>query len=347
MTRSTRSTTAARTRATARAGAFALLAGVGLTACAPELPQPAPEGPPAVPPAVVTLDQSTRILDQVGEVLATADASRSAADLAPRVSGPALTSRTAEYTVATATGDATAVTALPVTPQTLVVASTTDWPRTQLVVTEQPEDLSSPRLLVLRQESPRSPYALWGWVRLLPGVQMPATASPETGSEPVPADATTLVAAPTDVVAQYADVLGNGAASAFAASFATPDSYREQIEAARARNQASAAEGAGTFTETYAAVPDQVVALATADGGAIVVGGMTTASALTITGASLAVPPQFAAVSGGALPAGAVLRNNLSVAYTDVVAFYVPPAGAAAPIQVLGGEHTFTSASGS
>jgi hypothetical protein len=81
--------------------------------------------------------------------------------------------------------------------------------------------------------------------------------------------------------------------------------------------------------------------------GAIVVGGMTTASALTITGASLAVPPQFAAVSGGALPAGAVLRNSLSVAYTDVVAFYVPPAGAAAPIQVLGGEHTFTSASGS
>lgn len=89
------------------------------------------------------------------------------------------------------------------------------------------------------------------------------------------------------------------------------------------------------------------MALATADGGAIVVAGMTTSSALTISGASLAVPPPFAAVSGGALTANAVLRNSLSVTYTDMVAFYVPPAGATAQIQVLGAEHTFTSASGS
>jgi hypothetical protein len=74
---------------------------------------------------------------------------------------------------------------------------------------------------------------------------------------------------------------------------------------------------------------------------------MTTSSALTSSGASLTVPPQFAAVSGGALPPNAVLRNSLSVTYTDVVAFHVPAAGAGTPIQVLGAEHTFTSASGS
>ena len=74
---------------------------------------------------------------------------------------------------------------------------------------------------------------------------------------------------------------------------------------------------------------------------------MTTASNLTISGASLKMPAEHAAVSGGTVPADAVLRNGLAVDYTDVVAFYVPPAGAGTPVQVLGAEHTYTSASGS
>lgn len=334
------------TRSTLRL-ALALTAGLTLTGCAAELPQPAPDAPPAVPPPAVTIPQSERILGDLGQTLAAGDAALSAAELEPRVDGPALAARTAEYAVAQATAGAQPVTALPVAPQTLVVASTTEWPRTQLVVTEQPDDLTSPRLLVLRQESPRSPYELWSWARLLPGVQMPATASPEVGSEPVPLDSTELAVAPADVITQYADVLANGDASSFATSFATPDAFREQIAAGRARSQQIVAGGAGTFAETYTPVADQTVALATADGGAIVVSGMTTSSVIAMTGASLAVPPELAAVSGGALPAGAVLRNNLSVQYADVVAFYVPPAGTEGPIQVLGAEHTYTSVSGS
>ena len=180
---------------------------VALAGCAPDLPRPVPQAPPGVPPPAVTLEQSGQVLEDLGAVLAAADSSLTVAGLEPRVSGPALTARAAEYAVAGATGAAQAVTALPVAPQTLVVPSTTEWPRTQLVVTEQPDDLSSPRLLVLRQESPRDQYELWAWVRLLPGARMPATASPETGSAPVPLDSTALSVAPADVAAQYADVL--------------------------------------------------------------------------------------------------------------------------------------------
>ncbi|WNB84941.1 hypothetical protein [Cellulomonas sp. ATA003] len=318
----------------------------GLTACAPELPQPdAPAIPAAAPPAT-TIEQSARILTAVGETVAAADAELSSTALSDRVSGPALTSRAAEYAVAAATSGADAPTALPVEPQTLVVPTTTEWPRTQIVITEQPDDLTSPRLLVLEQASPRAPYTLWAWARLLPGVQMPATANPSVGADVVPPDAADLVAAPADVVAQYADVLASGDGSAYAATFATPDPYRQRIAEGRAVQEAAAADG-GTFAETYAAVPGQVVAHRTADGGALVVGGMTTTSTTTVTGASITVIPQYAAVSGGALPAGAVLRNNLTVGWTDVVAFYVPPAGSDAPVQVLGAEHTYTSASGS
>lgn len=333
-------------RTAGRRLSLAVAVGLTVAGCSTELPQPAPQPPPATAPAAVTLDQSARILDHVAGALAAGDEARSVDALRSRVTGPALTARRAEYAVARAEAAPDPITPLPLEPQTLVVPSTTQWPRHQLVVSEQPEDLSSPRLLVLRQDAPRDRYALWAWVRLLPGVQMPATASPEVGSEPLPLDTTELSVAPADVAVQYADVLANGDASAFAAAFA-PDAFREQIVAARTEFQQIAARASGTFTQTHAAAEDRTVAMATADGGALVVSELTSTSTLTISGASLTVPPEYAAVSGGSLEPEAVLRNSLSVDFTDVVAFYVPPAGSDAPIDVLGGEHTFTSATGS
>jgi hypothetical protein len=326
----------------ALAAASVLLAG-----CAPPLPRPTPPAQPAVPPPALTVDQSGRVLGAIGTSLASADKALSATGLAARLSGPALTSRTAEYAVAAATSGAKGLTALQLDAQTLVVPSTQDWPRTQFVITKQPDDLTSPRLLVLQQASPRARYTLWGWARLLPGVRMPPTAAPTVGSAPLPADAPGLVATPADVVTRYADVLRNGDGSSFAAGFAAPDSYRAGITSARAPLTQVAGQAAGTFTETYAPVPNQTFALSTADGGALVVAAMTTSSALTFSGASLPLSPELAAASGGALAAGAELRASLNVIYADVLAFYVPPAGAKVPVTVLGAEHIRTSVTGS
>lgn len=330
-----------------RVAALAVAASLVLAACAPGLPEPTPAAVPAVPPPALTIDQSGRVLKGIGASLASADAALSATGLESRLSGPALISRTAEYAVTTATAGAKGVTSLQMAAQTLVVPSTEEWPRTAFVVTEQPDDLSSPRLLVLQQVAPRSQYTLWGWARLLPGTKMPATATPTAGSTPLPADAAGLVATPADVVVQYADVLLNGDASAYAAAFAAPDSYRQGIASGREPLAQVASQASGTFTETYAPVADQTFALSTADGGALVVAGMSTSSALSFKGASLPLPPEFAAVSGGTLAAEAELRNSLAVTYSDVIAFYVPPAGAKAPVQVLGAEHIRTSVTGS
>lgn len=333
-------------RATTLRATLALATGLAVTGCAAELPQPDPEPTPAVAPAAVTLDQAARILDNIGQALAAGDEARSADALRSRVTGPALAARTAEYAVARAGAAPEPITALPLEPQTLVVPSTTGWPRHQLVVTEQPDDSSSPRLLVLRQDEPRDRYALWAWVRLLPGVRMPATASPEVGSAPVPLDSTELAVPPAEVAARYADVLAKGDASEHAATFA-PDTFRQQIAALRAESEAIASRVSGTFTQTHAAAEDQTVALATEDGGAIVVSGLTSTTTLKVSGASFKVPAEYAALSGGALTKDTVLRNALSVEFVDVVAFHVPPADADAPIQVLGAEHTYTSATGS
>lgn len=314
-----------------------------LAGCGTPLPEPAPDPAPAVAPAATTVAQSTDVLGDVGEVLSTADAALDAAALAPRVTGPALATRTAEYVRSSATGGAKPPTVLPTDEQVLIVPQTTQWPRTQLVVTEQPDDLQAPRILVLQQAAPREQYKLWGWARMAPGVSMPATAEPSTGSAVLAPDAQGLVVTPTDAFVQYADVLASGAGSAYAATFA-PDPFRTAIETARAAMVAGV-ESAASATETYTPDPASVVALATADGGAIVVGQMTTVSTVTLTVAGGTIPiqdPFYAALTGTQSAASAFART-----YTDVLVMYVPPADSGAPVQVLAAEHAVTGASAS
>ncbi|GIG22330.1 hypothetical protein Cch01nite_30540 [Cellulomonas chitinilytica] len=314
-----------------------------LAACGSPLPQPDPEPVPPVAPAAVTVAQSNDVLTDLGAVLTAADATLDASALPPRVEGPALAVRSAEYVRATATGGAKPPTVLPTTAQVQIVPQTTTWPRTQLVVTTQPDDLQAPRILALQQSAPREPYRLWGWARMGQGVQMPPTAAPATGSAVLAPDATGLVVTPTEALAQYADLLANGAASPYAATFA-PDAFRAGIEAARAATVAGV-EAAGTATETYTPDPAPQVSLATVDGGALVVGQLTTVSTVTLTVAGGTIPiqdPFYAALTGTQSAGTAFVRT-----FSDVLVMYVPPAGSGAPVQVLAAEHAVTSASAS
>lgn len=332
MTRSTRSR-----RIAAALGSLLLL---GLAACGNPLPEAQPEPVPAVAPAATTVSQSQDVLTDLGAVLAAADAALDPAQLPPRVDGPALAVRSAEYVRAAATAGAKPPTALPTDAQALIVPQTDVWPRTQLVVTKQPDDLQAPRILVMQQSAPREQYKLWGWGRMGAAVQMPPTAAPETGSPVLAPDATGLVVTPTEALQQYADVLANGDASAFAATF-EPDTFRSSIEAARAAT-AAGVQAAGTATETYTPAPAPVVSLGTVDGGAIVVGQLTTVSTVTLTvaGGTIPISDPFYAALTGKTSAG----SNFVRTFTDVLVMYVPPAGTGAPVKLLAAEHAVTSA---
>jgi hypothetical protein len=256
------------------------------------------------------------------------------------VEGPALAVRTAEYARATATAGAKPPTALPTDEQVLIVPQTDVWPRTQLVVTKQPDDLQAPRILVMQQSAPREPYRLWGWGRMGAGVQMPATAAPETGSPVLAPDATGLLVTPAEAMQQYADVLANGAASAYNATF-QPDTFRTSIEAARAAT-AAGVQAAGSATETYTPEAAPVVTLQTVDGGAIVVGQLTTVSIVTLTVAGGTIPisdPFYAALTGKQSASSNFVRT-----FTDVLVMYVPPADSGALVQLIAAEHAVTSA---
>ncbi|GEL95577.1 hypothetical protein [Cellulomonas composti] len=333
-------TTSSRRVTRLRGAALAAAALVGLAACAGSPPQPDPPPPPAIAPAALTVAQSDRVLDSLGDVLAAADGALDAAALAPRVEGPALAMRSAEYVRSTATAGAKPPTVLPAVALTSVVPQTTQWPRTQLVVTEQPEDLQAPRILVLRQDEPRAPYRMWGWARLLPGTQMPPTAPADEGSEVLEPDDDSLSVAPQDVLPQFADLLAKGDGSMYKETFAE-SAYQTEIE--DLRTQASAGIGtAGSAASTYTPSGDES-ALRTVDGGAIVVGDLTVVSTITISAAGATIPitdPFYAAISGATSATHSFVRT-----YTSIVTFYVPPAGSDAPLQVLAAELVLTAAS--
>lgn len=333
-------TTAPR-RATVRGLVLAAVPLAVLAGCATPLPQATPEPVPAVPPPAVSVAQSQRVLDAVAEVVAAGDVANDAAGLPARLEGPALAIRTAEYVRNAATEGGRPPTVLPFEEQALIVPETDAWPRTQLVVTEQPDDLQAPRILVLRQDGPRDPYRMWGWARLLPGVTMPPTAAPEVGSPTLAPDAEGLLMTPAEALTQYTDVLTHGDASSFAGSFA-PDAFRTAVESERAE-RATPLGDAATLTQSYQAGAEPVVALQTVDGGAIVVGELstTTTFALTEPGGKIDVEPFYSRLAGGATTAG----TSLTRVFGGVVVMYVPPAGSGAQVQVLAGEQAVTGAS--
>ena len=221
-----------------------------------------------------------------------------------------------------------------------MVPTTDVWPRSVFVVTEQPEDLQSPRFLVLTQDEPRAPYRLWSWSRLLPDRQVPRTFVPEVGSVPVALDAEGLAMTPAEVGEAYADVLDKGADSEHAALFGE-DVLRERIALVREQYEKIAKQAGGKFTERYTPATQETVAVSTADGGAIVVVPMTTTTKITTDERELSLGKAEAALLGKKKVA-----QSATFTWTGVVTFVVPPAGSAEKIVVLAAEHVRTAVKG-
>ncbi|WP_199423707.1 hypothetical protein [Actinotalea solisilvae] len=303
-----------------------------LAACSTPLPEPQPDAVPAALPPAVTTEQVEDVMADLSTVLAEADAATEATLLDPRVTGPAREIRAVEYLLARA-GDPAALTPVPAAAQTVVAPTTDTWPRTVMVVTEPPADLQPPLLLTLVQDAPREQYRLWSWARLFPGVEMPATAQPEVGSAPLAVDADTLAVPPAEVVTRYVDLLTNGTASPYLGTF-SDDPLRAGI--AGTRTAFAGVVGAnGTLTETYAPLDSGPYAIATADGGAIVVGGFRTVTTISLSDSTLTLGDQTAALLGTS-----TVASNLVIGWLSVVAFAVPPEGSTEPVRVLGGEHS-------
>lgn len=315
------------------------VAALALAGCAPALPEPAPEPTPPAPLAVLDPDQAAAVITALDEVLVAGDSAKDAALLAPRVENPALSMRAAQYTLDERSDGQRAPTPLTTADQVRVVAATDTWPRTLIAVTEPPEGTTSPLVLTLKQDDPRDQYHLWTWARLLPGVETPPLANPETGSPQLPSDASGLVLTPTETVAAFADVLAKGDQSEHAATFTT-NPFLEQVRS-ELQSQTSNLEGLARVELQAAPVEGAVYAMGTVDDGAVVVGVLTLSTTITktLSGSTLTLGGPIGQWLGeGTIPSIA------KVTYTAPVVFEVPAAADGATITVMGAERVLVDA---
>ncbi|WP_299033664.1 hypothetical protein [uncultured Pseudokineococcus sp.] len=351
-------------RALRAAAAAVVVAGIA-GGCAGEqpLPAPRPQGVPAPAPAVPA-DRAAAVHAEVEEAVAAADAAGDAALLAPRVTGAAQEVRAARYRLRQLVEDAPAPAPLggealrdvvpavglpgaqegeaPERAPAPAEAAAT-FPRTWLTITQSPEAGQAPQLSVLVQEDARGPYRVVTTAGLLPGAVVPPVAAPEQGAPPVdPASAEGLVLSPEDAVAQYAAALTDPEATE-AAGFAD-DAFRREVLAERA--EADAVDFFALET-SRSPRPGSVRAVATADGGALVVGVLESRSvqAVEAEGAVLRLDEQTAALAGREDAPG-----RLEQRWLEVVALSVPPAGDGgepAQVQVVGADRVLVEASAS
>ena len=116
-----------------------------------------------------------RVLGSIQDTLNTADATRDAAALEPRLEGGALRMRSDQYAAAKATN--TEVPKLVVNQGSVAVTNSDQWPRV-IVNVSSPDQASLPVLAFAVQDDARSKYKLVGWARALGGaLAMPVTIS--------------------------------------------------------------------------------------------------------------------------------------------------------------------------
>jgi hypothetical protein len=273
-----------------------------------------------------------RILKQIEVVAEEGDSTNKSAALASRFAGPALQQRTAYYTLRKLDRKLKALPRIAGEPITFTLpASSTLWPRTIMVVTDE-AGAPSPQMLVLVQESPRAQYQVWYNIRLMQGATIPAVPVPEIGAIPVASDAQFLKVVPNELAKVYGSVIDNGAGSAGAENFDLgDDEFFKQISESQDAQVAALKNGKITFTHTLGS--PKVLSLATADGGALVAMAMVDGytirptkrgSAITVTG----LEKTLLGASGS--PTGIISR------YSDMLLFYVPQTGSVDKIRLLG-----------
>jgi hypothetical protein len=295
------------------------LAGGLLAACGQ-----AEAGTPAADPTHPALApaQAERVLTSVDASLDRAFTARNPRLLATRATGPAARTLKARLTVAAKLGRRVPAPG-PLILRRLVLPVPAGWPRWFVAageVTGQP----TPVVRVLRSMSAREPFGLWGELSLLPGASLPALATPQAGTPVLaPTGAQGLVAAPADVLADYAKALTATTRTADAQRF-SPDQFREQVAGQLAADRRTLGRIAAVDT-LHRPSSDGLLALRTADGGALVVAALEQLYKVRVRRpgvGSVTLDTDLAALAGVPRVGRSLQRTSV-----ELLAFQVPPAG--------------------
>ncbi|MFM5951980.1 MAG: hypothetical protein ACKOOE_05230 [Micrococcales bacterium] len=307
-----------------------------LTGCTPSAtaptPTPSAKTDIATKPAALQIGQIRRIVTSVARVAKGADLAHNQAALLPRFFGPALEMRGAAYSLIKKSNKAPAIESIYSSPLTLSLPAATDsWPRTLMVVTGV-QKKRLPTLLVLRQMSPRQQYQVWYTTTLISGVKLPAVPAVTDGSVPVTKDSAYLAEQPLNLPTVYGDVINSGSESPSFGKFAlTGDSFYTQISKIQ-QDQIKALTKA-KLTYQHVLANEEPLALATADGGALVAIYMQDITTIKPTKRNSGITVN--ALEQVVLGAKGSIKGVVST-YGDMLLFYVPAVGQNSKIKLLG-----------
>ncbi|MFT4124072.1 MAG: hypothetical protein QM635_09595 [Microbacteriaceae bacterium] len=314
------------------APAVLAIAAVGLAGCTAE-PTPEPSqtatstadaSTDTAAPAV-TAAQAATILERIRAVADQADSDMDATLAATRFAGPALEQRTANYTIRKDDKDnAEAVAAIPDgDPEILLPQQTELWPRTVFVVAGYTSDSALPPLaMMLVQQDARSNYMVQYAISLEPGAVIPGVAETSVGAPQLDPDTSLLKVVPSQLAAEYGDILINDDASAYFASFdESNDSLRDSVGAAAKKKRQKALPDTAKLVFSNAPGDGSVIVLATIDAGALVAVELNETETVkpVETGATVSAPDDVRALSKVSTS-----DTGINAVYSDQLLFFVP-----------------------
>lgn len=310
-----------------------LLTMVSLTGCGNASLQPDVKFD-STPVPDLTEAQEKRIRGSIIDTLDHADKTKNAADLNPRVTGPAYEVRSSELQIAASTGKLDPRTTIPRDLAQTVIPTTSGWPRSVFSITANTSDQQSKRLMVMRQSEARSNYQLWGVVRLFPSVTLPKFAIPSIGSQMGEADDSGLVTTPKQAVQQYADLLTHGSQSKYDKRFAD-DHFRDDLSKLSQTVQEGMERNNGSQSQVFTPKPGAIYVMRSADGGDLV---MAQIDSQWTRQAGEGRESQTASDEEKVLFGGGKATSTMRVTYVNVVALYVPAADSGQKVTAVGAE---------
>ncbi|MEN9749392.1 MAG: hypothetical protein RL149_470 [Actinomycetota bacterium] len=293
---------------------------------------PSPTSTAASVPVSLLPSQVTRILKDVAEIAADADASNDKRILAERFAGAALAVRSTNYVLRSRSARIAPMQTIAASPIKFNLPAATDtWPRVLMAVTDEKGDTALPQMIALQQDSPRSNYKVWFTIRLMPGAKIPDVPPATLGAIPVDAASLFLKMPPNKLPISFGDVLNVGQASLSAQLFDLENEFYKQVSQAQ-DDQATTLNNAN-ITFAHLLGDPNVISLATSNGGALV-------AVYQLDRYTIKPKKANSAVSVGAqekllLGATGSTRGVRSV-YGDMLLFYVPPIDETGKIILLG-----------
>lgn len=308
--------------------ALLMASALGVSDCSSEIV--AQSGSGAQSTANLDLERISSVLSDVGGAMSSADASLNASDLDGKVTNGALETRTAQYALATATGQAPS--ALDFTPTSLAITNSDSWPRAIFNISDG-SSTALPVLQVYVQDSARSDYKLTNYARLLGGTQL--TLPPVgTGSAYVTGDSEGFTVSPDAALTQYITMLNSGTQDT--SQFVADEFTKQTLQQVTDLNSSVSAAGSVTMAATATDYP--ISGLVLQDGSALVAANLkyTLTYQRTVAGSTMNLGGTTASLSKD----GTTVEGTATVDYIATVIMRIPSQKAGGNVQIVGGDRS-------